>query len=102
LRESIAAAVIVLRATSTSTLEPHGGNVVSISRCMCGAIGRPVACTIDDMLVHEFYACTGCFDEARDAIDRATPAFYALLAAGFDRELANETMSFLIGRVLDL
>lgn len=70
-------------------------NVVPLHRCLCGKVGQPNVLTCDDE-EETIFACAECVAKTEAVIARVRPIFEALLACGVSREVANETMSFML------
>ena len=75
-------------------------NVVPIFKCRrCGAAGRPVDTALDGEVVASGYGCSSCVEKTTSELARVRPIFDAMIAAGVDRVLANDTMTFLLTRL---
>jgi hypothetical protein len=74
-------------------------NVVPFLRCKCGAAAKRVELCLRDEPLAQFNSCQACLDETNDTLDRVRPVFEAMIAAGIDRETANETMTYLLDLV---
>lgn len=67
----------------------------------CGRPGRPVELEADGLPVGKFVACSDCLERAHEHMGRVRAVFLAMLDAGVERELADETMTFLLERMPD-
>lgn len=73
--------------------------VVPLLRCRrCGKAGSPCTLEHKDQAVAHFVACDECVEYCSSTMARVRPIFDAMIAAGIDRELANETMTFMLER----
>lgn len=73
--------------------------VVEMHRCeQCGKPARKVDLQLCGEHIAHFFGCAACGEQTQDELARVRPVFYAMIAAGVSRELANDTMTFLIDR----
>lgn len=74
--------------------------VVPIRACVCGCAGRRRVLELKgDFLT--FNACDICVATGEAFLARVRPIFDAMIACGVPRDVANETMSFMLDRVPD-
>jgi hypothetical protein len=73
--------------------------VTPMFRCKCGAPGTRRELTLNDIPVTSLSACDDCVAQVNATLDRIRPVFDAMIAAGIDRTLANETMTYMIDRM---
>jgi hypothetical protein len=66
---------------------------IPLFRCAsCGEAGKRVDLSWNDKVVGTFTACQSCIDRTTATLDRVRPIFDAMIAAGVDRDLANEAL----------
>jgi hypothetical protein len=78
------------------------GDVISINarRCgRCGAEGSRRELEYQGEKVGDFGACDACVEKTEAELDAVRPVFDAMIAAGIDREIANDIMTFLLDRL---
>lgn len=75
------------------------GDVASLFPCRCGATGRRRTLVYEGDDVAVFDACDDCIAASDELLTRVRPVFLAMVAAGVDRDIANEAMSFLLNRM---
>lgn len=78
------------------------GKVINIDarRCgRCGGEGRKRELEFGGSRVGEFGACDACINEVGGELAAVRPVFDAMIAAGVDRDVANETMTFMLNRM---
>ena len=75
-------------------------NVTSIYRCgRCRADAPRVdLCLNGEVLDLRVYACSECIAKIEGELANVRPIFDAMIAAGIDRALANEAMTFILDR----
>lgn len=71
-------------------------DVVPILRCKCGEAAAPVDVEFRGQIVGTGKSCAKCLMCAMSNLAQVRPVFDAMIAAGVSRELANETMIFLL------
>lgn len=72
-------------------------NVIQLFRCRrCGAPGTSRVGVKGGEEVMRFFGCDACVDEDSATLARVRPIFDAMLEAGIDRDLANDTMTFML------
>lgn len=78
-------------------------NVIHFHRCLCGQPGKLRVVGLDDNSVDSvnFIACDDCLSTSQTFLDRMRPVFAAMRAVGVPREIANETMTFLLDKIPD-
>lgn len=75
-------------------------NVVKMLRCRrCGKPARERELLYQGELVGGFEACDGCIAAGDALLDRVRPIFEAMLAAGVEREMASDAMTYLLRRI---
>jgi len=76
--------------------------VVPLFRCKaCGKEGRPTELEYEGKILGKFYACDECVAKVEGHLANVRPVFDAMIAAGVDRSIANETMTFLLDGLPD-
>ncbi len=74
-------------------------NVLPIRRCrMCGAPCGRVELALDNKPIADLSGCDTCIDKIAGELAAVRPVFDTMLACGVSRELANDTMKFLLER----
>lgn len=70
---------------------------IPIFRCYtCGAAGKRVDLEWDGKVVGTFSACQTCVDKTLATLARVRPIFDAAIAAGVNRDLANDAMRLIL------
>lgn len=64
----------------------------------CGAVSNPVDLEYQGSVVATIRSCPECLEAAKQLLDSVRPVFDAMITAGVSKELANETMTFLLDR----
>lgn len=74
------------------------GDVVPLHRCVCGAQGqlRTAACGADTAT---FVACDECMKTSVNLLASVRPIFEMMLICGVPRDVANDTMTFMLERM---
>lgn len=62
----------------------------------CGEVSNPVDLEYQGEIVATIRSCPECLEAAKQLLDSVCPVFDAMITAGVTRELANETMTFLL------
>ena len=72
-------------------------NVVPILSCArCGALGKPMEVRMNGEKVNAFIGCGECTAAVSAELVRIRPIFEAMIAAGLSRDLANDTMTYIL------
>lgn len=75
------------------------GDIVPLFRCKCGVMAKRVDVVKDGHVEASGFLCEACIAAANGMLDRVRPIFDSMIAAGIDRVIANDTMTFLLGRI---
>lgn len=62
------------------------------------ALGKPTEIAYRGEVVAKVNCCDECFDRTNNELESVRPIFDTMLECGVSRELANETMTFLLER----
>lgn len=74
-------------------------NVIPFHKCgRCGGPGSTRTLTLDGAPRVGFTGCDACVAQSLGTLDHVRPIFDAMIEAGIDRDVANETMTFLLTR----
>jgi hypothetical protein len=74
-------------------------DLIPIRTCWhCSQPARRREFIFRDVKVCDFSACDECAAEVERELSAARPIFDAMIAAGVDRETANDTMTYLLNR----
>lgn len=71
-------------------------NVTPIRRCLCGKLGTQRTLVYEETDVATFIACDACIAGTDELLVRVRPVYNAMLAAGVNRDDANDAMSYLL------
>lgn len=75
-------------------------NVIELRRCKkCGKRAQRMELAFGDDKIAEFDGCSDCVQEVADTIARYRPVFDSMIAVGVSREIANATMTHLLGLI---
>jgi hypothetical protein len=74
-------------------------DVIPLHRCgRCKKLGNPCDITLVGELVASIIVCDKCLSELTTDLLRVRPVFDSMIACGIDRDLANDTMTYLLER----
>jgi hypothetical protein len=78
--------------------------VVPLYKCVCGKAGSPriMTCeTVEEKVTANFVSCDECMERTEKFLAQLRPVFNAMVTCGVPRDIANETMTFLLGSLPD-
>jgi hypothetical protein len=75
--------------------------VTALHRCgRCGsALGEPAFCRTKGGEILRFFSCPGCLGQTASELFRVKSIFEAMLDADVPRDIADDTMTFLLKRL---
>lgn len=75
-------------------------NVVALRPCRgCGGPARRVELAHRGEVFVTVDICGACVDKGQEELARVRPVFDAMVAAGVPRDVANDTMTYMLGRL---
>lgn len=74
--------------------------VITLRPCVCGKPGERREIEFEGEVV-AFMSCEECLNTSNTFLDRVRPIFEAMRAVGVPREIASETMTFLLDKIPD-
>jgi hypothetical protein len=75
-------------------------NIVPLHKCVCGEAGLPRTMQWKDETI-TIFACDKCVGTVDGVIARVRPVFDTMRACGVPRDIANDTMTFLLDQLPD-
>ena len=72
-----------------------------LHKCVCGEVGTPRTMVWKDETL-TFFSCDKCVESADVFLERMRPVFKIMRACGVPREIANDTMTYLLDQLPDI
>jgi hypothetical protein len=73
-------------------------NVIPLHKCACGEAGQLRTMTWEDETLTVF-SCDKCVDMTNGVIAKMRPVFETMRACGVPRDVANDTMTFMLDQL---